>query len=78
MDGAAGGGHLEVCKWLAANRAEGCSQAAFELAAAGGHLDVITVRKSTAAARSRYVALPAGVFWLRRRRSSSNCFGWFA
>lgn len=45
MDGAAGGGYLEVVRWLAANRREGCSTAAFEMASAGGHLDVITVRK---------------------------------
>lgn len=44
MDGAAGGGHLAVVCWMAANRREGCSQAAFEMAAAGGHLDVIKVR----------------------------------
>lgn len=45
MDGAAGGGYLEVVRWLAANRREGCSAAAFELASAAGHLDVLTVRK---------------------------------
>lgn len=45
MDGAAGGGYFEVVRWLAAHRREGCSTAAFELACAGGHLDVITVRK---------------------------------
>lgn len=45
MDGAAGGGHLEVLRWLAANRREGCSQAAFDMAAAEGHLLVIKVQR---------------------------------
>lgn len=45
MDGAAGGGHLDVVRWLAANRTEGCSQGAFDMAAAEGHLHVIEVRK---------------------------------
>lgn len=43
MDGAAGGGHLELVQWLAANRRERCTNAAFDMAAAGGHLDVIQV-----------------------------------
>ena len=45
MDGAAGGGHLDVVRWLATNRLEGCSQGAFDMAAAEGHLHVIKVRK---------------------------------
>lgn len=49
MDGAAGGGYLEVVRWLAANRREGCSMSAFELASAGGHLDVIKVREGCGA-----------------------------
>ena len=44
MDGAAGGGHLDVVRWLATNRLEGCSQAAFDMAAAEGHLHVIKVQ----------------------------------
>lgn len=43
MDGAAGGGHLEMLQWLAENRGEGCSSAAFGMAAAAGHLNVIEV-----------------------------------
>lgn len=43
MDGAAGGGHLEMVEWLAKNRREGCSSAAFDMAAAEGHLDIIEV-----------------------------------
>ena len=49
MDGAAGGGHLDVVRWLATNRVEGCSQAAFDMAAAEGHLHVIKVWKGAAA-----------------------------
>lgn len=49
MDGAAGGGHLDVVRWLATNRLEGCSQAAFDMAAAEGHLHVIKVWKRGAA-----------------------------
>lgn len=45
MDGAAGGGHLHVVRWLATNRSEGCSQAAFDMAAAEGHLHVMKVWK---------------------------------
>lgn len=51
MDGAAGGGHLEVVRWLARHRREGCSQAAFDMAAAAGYLHVIEVRGFGAQAR---------------------------
>ena len=47
MDGAAGGGHLDVVHWLEKHRKEGCSHAAFEMAAAEGHLHVIKVRHGT-------------------------------
>lgn len=65
MDGAAGAGYLEVVRWLAANRREGCSKAAFELASAAGHLDVVMVRKRCVRCGSR----PHLVF------SSSTQFG---
>lgn len=43
MDGAAGGGHLKMVQWLAKHRREGCSSAAFDMAAAEGHLNIIEV-----------------------------------
>ncbi|RLN95849.1 hypothetical protein BBJ28_00020423 [Nothophytophthora sp. Chile5] len=41
MDGAAERGHLEVVKWLHANRTESCTTAAMNAAAANDHLPVV-------------------------------------
>lgn len=41
MNRAAAHGHLEVVKWLHANRDEGCTTAAMDGAAANGHLNVV-------------------------------------
>jgi hypothetical protein len=41
MDYAAEGGHLELVKWLHANRSEGCTAEAACEAARNGHVDVL-------------------------------------
>ncbi|KAI9981211.1 hypothetical protein PInf_008954 [Phytophthora infestans] len=41
MDVAAAHGHLDVVRWLHANRTEGCTKAAMDLAATNGHLDTV-------------------------------------
>ncbi|AVK76408.1 Ankyrin repeat domain containing protein [Pandoravirus neocaledonia] len=41
MDSAAAGGHLDIIRFLHANRTEGCTVAAMDGAATGGHLDVV-------------------------------------
>ncbi len=38
----AGGGHLEVVKWLHMNPTEGCTTRAMDFAAGGGHLEVVS------------------------------------
>ncbi len=41
MDRAAANGHLEVVRWLHANRTEGCTTSAMDDAAKNGHLEVV-------------------------------------
>ncbi|KAL3657637.1 hypothetical protein V7S43_017440 [Phytophthora oleae] len=41
MDEAAAHGHLDVVKWLYANRSEGCTTAAMDGAARNGHLEML-------------------------------------
>lgn len=68
MDGAAGGGHLDVVRWLATNRLEGCSQAAFDMAAAEGHLHVIKVWKRRPLAYGPHTHERAPWGYVRTRR----------
>ncbi|AGO83005.1 Ankyrin repeat domain containing protein [Pandoravirus dulcis] len=41
MDYAAGGGHLDVVRWLHENSPLGCTTEAMDMAAAGGHVEVL-------------------------------------
>lgn len=41
MDQAAGGGHLDIVKWLHEKRTEGCTKSAMNYAAQNGHLTIV-------------------------------------
>lgn len=65
FDAAAGNGHLEVLKWLHANRYEGCSTDAMDQAAGNGHLKVVkwlhaNVKEATCTERAMDTAATNG------------------
>ncbi|EGZ14555.1 hypothetical protein PHYSODRAFT_505297, partial [Phytophthora sojae] len=77
MDQAASSSHLDVVKWLHANRSEGCTTRAMDFAAGNGHLQVVkwlsAHRSEGCTVKAMDVAASRGhldvVKWLHRNQS---------